>query len=68
MAKNTISEAVNGGRVLVSDGAWGTFLHQKGLQAGACPEQWCVDHPDEVRDIASSYIKAGSDMVETNCF
>ena len=68
MAKNTISEAVNGGRVLVSDGAWGTFLHQKGLQAGACPEQWCVDHPDEVRDIASSYIKAGSDMVETNSF
>ena len=68
MAKNTISEAVNGGRVLVSDGAWGTFLHQKGLQAGACPEQWCVDHPDEVRDIASSYIEAGSDMVETNSF
>jgi len=68
MAKNTISEAVNGGRVLVSDGAWGTFLHQKGLQAGACPEQWCVDHPDEVRDIASSYIDAGSDMVETNSF
>ena len=68
MAKNTISEAVNGGRVLVSDGAWGTFLHQKGLQAGACPEQWCVDHPDEVGDIASSYIEAGSDMVETNSF
>lgn len=68
MAKNTISEAVNGGKVLVSDGAWGTFLYQKGLQAGACPEQWCVDHPDEVGDIASSYIEAGSDMVETNSF
>lgn len=68
MAKKTISEAVNAGRVLVSDGAWGTFLHQKGLPAGACPEQWCVDHPDEVGDIASSYIEAGSDMVETNSF
>jgi 5-methyltetrahydrofolate--homocysteine methyltransferase len=68
MAKNTISEAVNGGRVLVSDGAWGTFLYQKGLQAGACPEQWCVDHPEKVGDIASSYIEAGSDMVETNSF
>ena len=68
MAKNTISEAVNRGKVLVSDGAWGTFLHLKGLQAGACPEKWCVDHPDEVRDIASSYIEAGSDMVETNSF
>jgi 5-methyltetrahydrofolate--homocysteine methyltransferase len=68
MAKNTISEAVKGGRVLVSDGAWGTFLHMKGLQAGTCPEQWCVDHPEEVGDIASSYIEAGSDMVETNSF
>ncbi len=68
MAKKTISEVVNTGRVLVSDGAWGTFLHQKGLPAGACPEQWCVDHPDEVGDIASSYIEAGSDMVETNSF
>lgn len=68
MAKHTISAAVHSGRVLVSDGAWGTFLHQKGLQAGACPEQWCVDHPEMVGDIASSYIKAGSDMVETNSF
>ncbi len=68
MAKNKISDVVNGGRVLVSDGAWGTFLHQKGLQTGTCPEQWCVDHPEEVGDIASSYIEAGSDMVETNSF
>lgn len=68
MAKNKISDAVKGGRVLVSDGAWGTFLHQKGLQTGTCPEQWCVDHPEEVGDIASSYIEAGSDMVETNSF
>jgi 5-methyltetrahydrofolate--homocysteine methyltransferase len=68
MTKNKISDTVNGGRVLVSDGAWGTFLHQKGLQTGTCPEQWCVDHPEEVGDIASSYIEAGSDMVETNSF
>ncbi len=68
MTKSKISDAVNGGRVLVSDGAWGTFLHQKGLQTGTCPEQWCVDHPEEVGDIASSYIEAGSDMVETNSF
>jgi 5-methyltetrahydrofolate--homocysteine methyltransferase len=68
MAKMKISEAVSSGRVLVSDGAWGTFLQQKGLQPGTCPELWCVDHPNEVRDIASSYIEAGSDMVETNSF
>jgi len=68
MTKTNITDAIKTGRILVSDGAWGTFLHQKGLQTGTCPEQWCVDHPDEVGDIASSYIAAGSDMVETNSF
>jgi len=68
MTKTNITDAIKTGRILVSDGAWGTFLHQKGLQAGTCPEQWCVDHPDEVGDVASSYIEAGSDMVETNSF
>lgn len=68
MAKIKITEAIKRGRVLVSDGAWGTFLHQKGLKSGTCPEQWCVDHPEEVGEIASSYLAAGSDMVETNSF
>jgi 5-methyltetrahydrofolate--homocysteine methyltransferase len=56
------------GKVLVSDGAWGTFLQAKGLQPGECPEMWNVTHADEVLDIALSYIKAGSDMIETNSF
>ncbi len=68
MAKIKITDAVKRGRILVSDGAWGTFLHQKGLKSGTCPEQWCVDHPEEVGEIASSYLAAGSDMVETNSF
>ncbi len=63
-----IYEAVNSGRVLVSDGAWGTFLQQKGLKPGECPELWNVERPDDVRAIAQSYIDAGSDMVETNSF
>ena len=55
-------------RTLVSDGAWGTFLQQKGLQPGECPEQWNLDRPDDVFDIAKSYIDVGADMVETNSF
>jgi len=55
-------------KILVSDGAWGTLLQQKGLQPGECPELWNITHPDEVLDIARSYIKAGSDMIETNSF
>jgi len=53
---------------LVSDGAWGTFLQQKGLQLGECPEEWNITHPEEVFDIAKSYIEAGADMIETNSF
>jgi 5-methyltetrahydrofolate--homocysteine methyltransferase len=68
MAKITIVEAVKAGRVLVSDGAWGTFLQKKGLQTGDCPELWCVTHRDEVLDIAQSYIAAGADMIETDSF
>jgi 5-methyltetrahydrofolate--homocysteine methyltransferase len=60
--------AVQSGRVLVSDGAWGTFLQQKGLQPGECPELWCLERRAEVLDVASSYIAAGADMIETNSF
>ncbi len=62
-----ISE-IKKGRVLVSDGAWGTFLQQKGLKPGECPEAWNIDRPADVQDIAQSYIDAGADMVETNSF
>jgi len=68
MNKPTITTAVKSGKILVSDGAWGTFLQQKGLQAGECPELWNLTHPDAVREIARSYINAGADMIETNSF
>jgi len=68
MSKPTITAAVKSGKILVSDGAWGTFLQQKGLQAGECPELWNLTHPDAVREIARSYINAGADMIETNSF
>jgi len=63
-----ITDKIKEGKVLVSDGAWGTFLQQKGLKSGACPEEWNITHPAEVIDIARSYINAGADMIETNSF
>jgi 5-methyltetrahydrofolate--homocysteine methyltransferase len=64
----TISEKIKAGKLLVSDGAWGTFLQKKGLAAGECPESWNLSRPDDVFDIADSYIKSGADMIETNSF
>ncbi|HNX13960.1 MAG TPA: homocysteine S-methyltransferase family protein [Oscillospiraceae bacterium] len=63
-----IVEAVKAGKVLVSDGAWGTFLYKKGLKPGECPELWCIDRYEDVKDIAKSYIDAGADMIESNSF
>ena len=63
-----ITDRIKEGKILVSDGAWGTFLHAKGLKAGQCPELWNIEHAAEVCDIAKSYIDAGADMVETNSF
>ena len=63
-----ITDQIKAGKIFVSDGAWGTFLQQKGLKLGECPEEWNITHPEEVFDIAKSYIDAGADMIETNSF
>jgi 5-methyltetrahydrofolate--homocysteine methyltransferase len=61
-------EALKENKTLISDGAWGTFLQAEGLQSGECPEEWNESHPEVVKNIATRYIDAGSDMVETNTF
>ncbi len=66
--KNDIVSGIGDGRVLISDGAWGTFLQKKGMQPGECPELWNITHRSDVLDIALSYINAGADMIETNSF
>ncbi len=63
-----LHDKLNISNILIGDGAWGTFLYQKGLQAGECPEYWNLIKPSEVLDIAKSYINAGSDIIETNSF
>ncbi len=63
-----IIDQIKAGKTLVSDGAWGTLLHQKGMQPGECPEEWNITHADDVFEIAKSYIESGADMIETNSF
>lgn len=63
-----ITEQITGGKILVSDGAWGTILQQKGLKPGECPELWCLTHRADVLDIARSYLSAGADLIKTNSF
>jgi 5-methyltetrahydrofolate--homocysteine methyltransferase len=63
-----ILDKIKQNKVLLSDGAWGTFLQAKGLRPEECPELWNISHKDEVKDIAESYLLAGSDIIETNSF
>jgi 5-methyltetrahydrofolate--homocysteine methyltransferase len=63
-----ILEKIKLNRILLSDGAWGTFLQTKGLKPGECPELWNITHRKDVLEIAESYLHAGSDIIETNSF
>ena len=68
MPDKKIVETLAAGSILIADGAWGTFLHKKGLKIGECPEEWNLTRPDDVRDIARSYVKAGARLIKTNSF
>jgi len=61
-------ERLTAGEVLVSDGATGTYLQDKGLEVGVAPETWNLSHPEVVTGMARDYFEAGSDLVETNTF
>ena len=68
MPHPTILERIAGGETLISDGATGTYLQQRGLEPGGCPEALNADSPEVVRRMASEYFGAGADIVLTNSF
>ena len=66
--KNSLLERLDSGETLISDGATGTYLQGKGLEPGACPEEFNISNPHIVRGMARDYLDAGADMVLTNSF
>ncbi len=61
-------ERLRAKKILVSDGAWGTQLAQRGLKAGDAPEAMNLAQPDAVRGVAAAYVEAGADVILTNTF
>ena len=55
-------------KILISDGAWGTMLQERGLTPDDCPEEWNVSHAEDVKAVAAAYAQAGSDLILTNTF
>ena len=54
--------------LLILDGAMGTMLQARGLQAGELPERWNLSRPEEITAIHRAYFDAGSNVVCANTF
>jgi 5-methyltetrahydrofolate--homocysteine methyltransferase len=65
---STLRDALSRKSLLVSDGAWGTMLMQRGLRPGECPELWNVGRPGDVKAVAAAYVDAGADIIGANTF
>lgn len=61
-------DRIRGGKVLGGDGAMGTYLMQKGLKAGECPEMLNLERPQVLEKIARLSLDAGADIIQTNTF
>ncbi|HKQ17557.1 MAG TPA: homocysteine S-methyltransferase family protein, partial [Solirubrobacterales bacterium] len=63
-------------RILVLDGATGTYLQSRDLSAAdfggpeyeGCNEYLVLTRPDVIRDMHEGYLAAGADLVETDTF
>jgi len=54
--------------VLVADGAMGTMLFDFGLKPGEPPESFNLTRPEVLEEIASRYLDAGAEIIQTNTF
>ena len=70
-------------RILILDGATGTYLQQLGLTENdfrgtifndhplplkGCNDVLCITKPEAIRQMHQDYINAGADIIETNSF
>ena len=65
---NKFLERLNSGEILVADGATGSNLQKMGLKPGKPPEDLIIDDPDTILNLASSFTRAGSDIILTCTF
>ncbi len=63
----TLLEELND-RILIADGATGTYLHTLGIPTDRCLEEVNLSQPDLVTRVYTEYVNAGARVVETNSF
>jgi homocysteine S-methyltransferase len=59
---------IQAARPIVTDGAMGTLLHERGIEIDACFDELNLTQPALVGDIHRDYIQAGAKVIKTNTF
>ena len=67
MPRMSLKERISEGLFLL-DGAMGTQLIARGIEAGVCSDYLNIESPDIIFEIHQAYFRAGSDAVLTNTF
>ena len=67
MSRVSLKERIKQGLFLL-DGAMGTQLIARGVEAGRCNDYLNIDSPDTIFEVHQSYFQAGSDAAITNTF
>ena len=62
------SELLSEKNVIISDGATGTNLIQRGLEQGVTSENWVLEKPEKIKKLHLDFIEAGSEIILTSTF
>ena len=54
--------------IVLFDGAIGTMLYSRGIYINRCFDELNLSRPELVKEIHNKYIRAGSEVIETNTF
>ena len=54
--------------IVISDGATGTNLIQRGLKRGVTAENWVIDNPEKIKKLHLDFIEAGAEIILTSTF
>ncbi len=68
MNASNFTKILNEKIFLVSDGATGTNLIQRGLPQGKTSEEWVLKNPEKILELHQDFINAGSDLILTSTF
>ena len=67
-AAERLREMIGDDRVHLMDGALGTVLYQRGVFVNVCYDELNLTEPDLVLGVHADYVRAGSELIETNTF